>query len=43
MVELFARVVCPRDGVGVGLIRPHVPSRGQEANPLIVMLERVFP
>jgi hypothetical protein len=43
VVELFAQVVCPRDGVGMGLITPHVPFRGQEANPLIVMLDGAFP
>jgi hypothetical protein len=41
--ELFARVVYPRDGVSMGLITPHVPVRGQEANPLIVMLDGMFP
>jgi hypothetical protein len=40
---MFAWVVCPRDGVGMGLITPHVPVRGQEANPLIVMLDGMFP
>ncbi len=38
VVELFAWVVCPRDGVGMGMITPHVPVRGQKANPLIVTL-----
>ncbi len=43
MVELFAWVVCPRDGVGVGLITPNAPVRGQEANLLIVTLDGLFP
>jgi hypothetical protein len=43
VVELFAWAVCPKDGVSVGLITPHATVRGQEANPLIAMLDGVFP
>jgi len=43
VVELFACVVCPRDGASTGLITPHVPVRGQVVNPLIMMQDGVLP